>query len=105
MAMHKPVVGSRDGAVPEIVVDGETGYTFEPNNPDELADRVIRLLEDPARARAFGEAGRRRLDQSFHVSRNIALTMALYDRLLGHESAGPSTTLRPAPPATTGPWS
>jgi glycosyltransferase involved in cell wall biosynthesis len=88
MAMHKPVVGSRDGAVPEIVVDGETGYTVEPNNPAELADRILRLLEDPERARAFGDAGRRRLEARFHVSRNVEKTMALYEHLLGRAPDG-----------------
>ena len=78
MAMHKPVVGSRDGAVPEIVVDGETGYTFEPGNPEPLAARILDLLEHPDRARAFGEAGYRRLVDEFHVDRNVERTMAVY---------------------------
>ena len=78
MAMHKPVVGSRDGAVPEIVVDGETGYTFEPGNPEPLAARILDLLEHRDRARAFGEAGYRRLVDEFHVDRNVERTMVVY---------------------------
>jgi glycosyltransferase involved in cell wall biosynthesis len=82
MAMRKPVVGSRGGAVPEIVVDGETGYTFAPGDSGELAARILDLLEHPDRARAFGEAGYQRLVDEFHVDRNVERTMAVYARVL-----------------------
>ncbi len=83
MAMEKPVIGSRNGAVPEIVVDGVTGYTFEPGNADELAKRVITLLKDTATAHSFGKAGRARLVDTFSISRNVDRTLALYEELLG----------------------
>jgi L-malate glycosyltransferase len=82
MAAKKPVVGSRDGAVTEIVRDGETGYTFAPGNPDELAARVIDLLERPEAARALGEAGYRRLVDHFHIAANVTKTMAVYSEVL-----------------------
>lgn len=82
MAMRKPVVGSRGGAVTEIVVDGVTGTTFEPGNPADLASAVSSLLEQPDRARAFGEAGYARLVAEFHIARNVARTMAVYDEVL-----------------------
>ena len=47
MAMRKPMVGSRAGAVPEIIEHGVTGYTFAPGDSDELASYVIDLLERP----------------------------------------------------------
>lgn len=82
MAMRKPLVGSRSGAVPEIVEDGVTGYTFAPGNADELAACVIRLLEDPAMALQFGEAGFARLEREFHIAQNVERTMAVYGRVL-----------------------
>lgn len=86
MAMKKPIVGSRSGAVTEIVVEGVTGCTFTPGSTDELASRVIDVLDAPERTKALGEAGYRRLVDEFHVNRNIDLTMSLYDRTLGHEA-------------------
>jgi glycosyltransferase involved in cell wall biosynthesis len=82
MAMRKPVVGSRGGAVPEIVVDSETGYMFTPGDSVELAARILDLLEHPDRARAFGEAGYQRLVDEFHVDRNVERTMAVYAGVL-----------------------
>jgi glycosyltransferase involved in cell wall biosynthesis len=83
MALRKPVVGSRGGAVTEIVVDGETGYTFTPGDSAELAARVVELLEQPERARQFGDAGFERLVSTFHVRTNVARTMAIYARVAG----------------------
>lgn len=52
-----PVVAARVGAVPDMVIDGETGYTVAPGDAEGLAERLIDLLDNPARCRAFGQAG------------------------------------------------
>jgi glycosyltransferase involved in cell wall biosynthesis len=83
MALGKPVIGSGGGAVPEIVVDGVTGYLFPPNDAQALASRMRTLLVDPAAAAAMGQAGRRRLEAEFSITRNVAQTQRLYERLIG----------------------
>lgn len=83
MAVRKPIVGSGDGAIPEIIEDGVTGWLFEPKNHEHLADRLADLLEHPDRARAMGEAGYARLEARFHVVNNVGRTMDVYDRALG----------------------
>ena len=83
MAMKKPIVGSSGGAVSEIVKDGVTGYTFLPGDPKELAARVIDLLDQPERSRAFGEAGYQRLVSQFQLTTNVARTMAVYSEVAG----------------------
>ncbi len=82
MAMRKPMVGSRAGAVPEIIEHGVTGYTFAPGDSNELASYVIDLLERPSAARAFGEAGYARLLERFSIAANVSRTVRLYDGLL-----------------------
>lgn len=52
----KPVIASQVGGLPEIVRDGITGYLVPPLNPDALADRMIRLLNDPAHTHQLGTA-------------------------------------------------
>lgn len=63
MACGKPVVAGQAAAVPETVVDGETGFLVHPDDPEALARALSVLLSDPERCRAFGEAGRRRVNQ------------------------------------------
>jgi glycosyltransferase involved in cell wall biosynthesis len=63
MACGKPVVASRAAAVPETVVDGETGLLTDPDDPKALAQALFAFLSDPDCRRAAGEAGRRRVEQ------------------------------------------
>ena len=87
MAMSKPIVASRAGAVTEIVEEGVTGHTFASSDAEELAVHVLDLLEHPGRARAFGAAGYERLVSRFHLDRNVEQTMAVYARILGLSEA------------------
>lgn len=61
MACGLPCVGTRVGAVPEIVEEGETGLLVPPGDDGALAEAIESLLDDPARARAMGLAGRQRV--------------------------------------------
>jgi glycosyltransferase involved in cell wall biosynthesis len=82
MAAAVPVVARRTSALPEIVVDGGTGLLVGAS-PDDLATAIEALLEDPARARAMGEAGRRRVLERFDAR---VTTPALVEVLLeAHE--------------------
>jgi starch synthase len=60
-----PVVATRVWAVPEIVEDGETGFTVPRDDEAALAERLLVLLKDPATARRMGRAGRARAESRF----------------------------------------
>lgn len=53
-----PVVATEVGGLPELVLPGQTGLLVPPRDPSALASAIGGLLDDPARARAMGEAGR-----------------------------------------------
>ena len=65
MACETPVVASAVGGILEVVEDGKTGVLVEPGRPDALVAAIRALLEDPARGRAMGRAGRRRVEAHF----------------------------------------
>ncbi len=65
MAAAKPCIALAGTAPAEIVVDGETGRLVPEADPPALAAALVELLGDPARARALGEAGRRRYERDF----------------------------------------
>lgn len=66
-----PVVATRRGGLPEIVVDGETGYLVESENPSELADRLGRLLDAPEKRRSMGRRARERVLRHFTRERMV----------------------------------
>jgi D-inositol-3-phosphate glycosyltransferase len=65
MACARPVIGSNVGGIRTTVVDGETGYLVPPRDPVALADRLWDIADNPLRAKAFGDAGRRRVLRSY----------------------------------------
>jgi starch synthase len=88
MACETAVVASRVGGIPEIVVEGETGYLvdYDADQPaaftTALAARIEELLGDPARASKLGKAGRRRVLERFGWPAIAARTVELYNILL-----------------------
>jgi phosphatidylinositol alpha-1,6-mannosyltransferase len=58
MAFGKPVVGPRYGAPAEIIRDGQNGVLVDPEDPDSVAEALLRLLANPDVAQAMGEIGR-----------------------------------------------
>jgi glycosyltransferase involved in cell wall biosynthesis len=60
-----PCVATNVWAIPEIIVDGETGYTIPLDDLDALTDRLLRVLRDPALGRRMGAAGRARAEREF----------------------------------------
>ena len=69
MAAAKPVVAVNSGASGEIVVPGQTGYLVSMNNTGEMASAITDLLSDPEKASRMGQAGRKRVDEKFHIRR------------------------------------
>lgn len=79
MAASRPVVASRAGGVPEIVLDGETGLLVPPGDDAALAEAVLALLGDEERARRLGAAGRRRVAEAFTLDAQVAGLVAAYE--------------------------
>jgi glycosyltransferase involved in cell wall biosynthesis len=63
MLASKPVVGSRIGGIPELIVDGETGFTFEPGNVQELSDTIMKMVNDPSGIIRMGKNAKMRTKQ------------------------------------------
>jgi starch synthase len=95
MACRAPVVASATGGILEVVVDGVTGYlvpfdqdpvTSFPLHPDkfsrDLAAKISAVLGDPGKARQFGDAGRKRVEEKFSWTAIAEQTIQLYRELI-----------------------
>jgi glycosyltransferase involved in cell wall biosynthesis len=88
MAWAKPVIGSRVGGIPEIVIDGQTGTLVEPNDSAALARAISDLLAAPSRRIAMGQVGFERVRQHFSRKRMVAAYVEVYRELLARRNPG-----------------
>lgn len=86
MAAGRPVVATNVGGAGEAIVENETGYLAPSGDDQVMAERIISLLRDSAKARAMGERGRLVVAQKFSSDSLLANTEALYQRLFERKS-------------------
>ena len=99
MACKAPVVASATGGILEVVVEGSTGHlvpfdadpkTTYPADPQrfarDLAAGITDLLDDPVKAKRYGEAGRRRVEEKFSWSAIAGQTIHLYNELIDNHN-------------------
>ncbi len=85
MAMAKPVIAFAHGALPEIVVNGETGILIPPYDEAAMAEAIVQLLEAPERRLKLGQAGLQRVQTHFTVQKMVtAFEAVLLDVLDAH---------------------
>jgi len=86
MAFGRPVIATKVGSVFEVIRPGETGLLAPPSDSAQLAERMVELLDDPARARRIGQAAREEVSAQYNVARMVQLTVEAYQGIL-EESA------------------
>lgn len=83
MASGLPVIATAVGGNPELVDDARTGHLVPAADPGALARAIIALALTPEKARAMGNAGRKRIEAQFSITAMIDSYQQIYDRLLG----------------------
>ncbi len=87
MAKGLPVVATRQGGVPEVVVDHETGVLVPVDDEAALAGALLDTLNNPDRARTMGEAGRKRIEKDFDLAVAVKRMESIYMNCLGEPVA------------------
>lgn len=66
MALKKPIIATRAGGVPDFLTDGEAGYLIEQQDFHALADAIIKMLDQPAKAQEMGKKGREIVEHAYN---------------------------------------
>ena len=82
MASALPVIATKVGGNPELVIDGQTGYLVLKQDPIAMAAAFKRYLLQPELLKLHGQAGRSRVISTFSLNRMMTDYMAIYDKLL-----------------------
>jgi glycosyltransferase involved in cell wall biosynthesis len=82
MAAGKPVVVSRIAPLTEIVIDGETGFYAEPENPESFAEKILWLLSHRREAQNMGKKGQEVVKKRFSAETMAFAVLAIYQKVL-----------------------
>ena len=82
MSFSLPIVATDVGGIPEVVLDGQTGWLVKSRDSDALADSILAALRSPYKMLEYGQRGKLRLQNTFSVQRMIFDTEKIYNLLL-----------------------
>jgi glycosyltransferase involved in cell wall biosynthesis len=82
MAAAVPVIATRVGGNPELVEEGRTGFLIPPQNHEQMADAICRLLDQPEMLPLFGERARARVIRDFSIQGMLLKVETLYLQLV-----------------------
>jgi len=82
MASRLPVVATKVGGLPEIVIDNECGLLVEPDNPEQLAMALLKLIKDPDMRERMGSSARARAVKYFSKEGWLQKVIALHREIL-----------------------
>ena len=77
-----PVIASNIGGLPEVVVDGETGYLVPPRNEEAISEKIIKLIEDPELRKKLGTNGRKFILDNYEWNLCALKMEKIYDSIL-----------------------
>lgn len=87
MATGLPVIATDVGGNPELVINDQTGYLVQKQNPAAMAEAFKKYLDNPELLVVHGKAGRARCESTFSLTRMITDYINVYDRLLDNKDS------------------
>ncbi len=84
LALQRPVVATRVGGIPEVIVHGQTGLLAEPADASSLARLIRQMVQDSGKAVSIGAAGRAHVEEEFTARIMAGRTAKLYEQVLIH---------------------
>ena len=81
MSVGRPVIASRVGGIPEWLDDGKTGFLVDPGNPDQIAEKVIKLFSNRKLLEQMGKNARKKAEQ-FSIEKHVIKIEKIYKELI-----------------------
>lgn len=90
MSWGLPVISSNEGAIPEIVQDGITGFIVDPKSPEEIADKILTLVNNPDLRKKMGMKGREEFESKYTLeafAKNLDGAILFFEDILKSDKA------------------
>jgi glycosyltransferase involved in cell wall biosynthesis len=82
-----PVVSTRHAGIPDVVLEGETGFLVDERDVDSMAEHMLRLAQNTALAGRLGLAARKRIESEFSETRSLGQLWAIIESCLDKSRA------------------
>jgi len=82
MATGLPIVASYVGGIPELVVNGETGFLVSPTSKEEIKEAIIKLLNNPELRKEMGQIARKRFEAHFSLPQMVQKYIEVYEEVV-----------------------
>ena len=82
MALGRPIIATKTGGIPEVIIDGKTGLLVPPRDAQSLASAIVALLRDPERRARLGTEANRRAKEKFSSEQMVKQTLEAYSHLV-----------------------
>lgn len=82
MKIGTPVIGSNIGGIPELVRENKTGFLFEPRNYQDLAHKILKILNNPLLAKKMGKNAQEIYNKEYHSVKHYTKLMKIYKNVL-----------------------
>jgi glycosyltransferase involved in cell wall biosynthesis len=82
MATGKPVIGTDVGGIPDQIIDGYNGFLVKKKKSNEIADKILWILENEDKAITMGFNGRKIAENKFNLEKRVTKIIDLYENLL-----------------------
>jgi glycosyltransferase involved in cell wall biosynthesis len=81
-ARKKAAIGSTAGGIPEVIINGETGYIFEKGNIEQLTNLLLEASGNKEKVKQMGEAAYRRVKTNFNAENYSLNIMGFYKKIM-----------------------
>jgi glycosyltransferase involved in cell wall biosynthesis len=81
-AMGLPIVATRHNGIPEVVIDGKTGYLVPEGDVARMGEKIAELANDKDLRRRLGKNGQRHVEENFDLKKQTEKVRGLYDELV-----------------------
>lgn len=77
-----PVIATKHAGIPDVILDGKTGFLVEEHDVDVMAEKMIQLLEDKSLAQQMGMRGKERIKTHFTLEKHLATLDTLLEKII-----------------------
>ncbi|MED4070083.1 glycosyltransferase family 4 protein [Priestia endophytica] len=85
LAAGVPTISTNIGGFPDIVINGQTGYTVNPKSPEEIASAIIKMIDSPEATKSMAQKGKENVRDLLSIDNTGRTVLSIYEKILSRK--------------------